>query len=366
MNVRFNRGSSDTFHQDLNQRVNQYFKSNNISKHGDSSMVAKSVILVALYFAPYFLLLFAPLPLWGMWLLCAVMGIALAGIGMSLMHDACHGAYSSNRKLNLVLSYSMNVIGGNRFNWSIQHNVKHHTYTNIYGVDEDLHNGNVIRFSPHSQWLWFHRLQHIYTWLLYLLGTLSWVTIKDFKQFNDIYQERSERDNTKYGRELVILITSKILYYTYMMVIPILVLDIPFLYVLIGFLTIHFVAGFILSITFQLAHVVEDISHESAFEKSVMDDSWAIHQLKTTCNFARKSQLLNWYLGGLNFQIEHHLYPNICHIHYRKLSDIVKNTAEEHNIQYHEYPNMFQAMLSHYRTLKRYSLKPEKLKASFA
>jgi linoleoyl-CoA desaturase len=368
--IRFEASAKRTFHTELLKNVNSYFKENNISKHANMTMVVKTCTLLAMYFIPYLIILNVAMPVWSMWLLTVVIGVALAGIGMGVMHDSCHGAYSSKPLINNFLSYSMNLIGGNKYNWVIQHNIKHHTFTNIFHADEDLENGNVIRLSPYSEYKWFHKYQHIYCWLLYSLGTLSWVTIKDFKQFGQLFKE----DNKKNGKgafiaELAILIFTKILYYVYMVVIPYMLLDLSLGQVLVGFLTMHFVAGWILSITFQLAHVVENTEHSIANvpEVTEIEDSWAIHQIKTTANFARKNPLLNWYLGGLNFQVEHHLFPNICHVHYDKIAPIVKKAVEDNGYTYNEYPTMTNAVVSHYNALKLYSdenYKPTKSKSN--
>ena len=342
----------------LRKRVNRYFKFNGISKKAPFRVWFKALVLFLGYFGSYaIILLFSP-PAWAMWLLTVLMGFSLAGIGMSVMHDACHGAFSKRPRLNSILGYSMNIIGGNKFNWMVQHNVKHHTYTNIFGADEDLDNGNVIRLSPYSKWYGLHRFQHVYCWFLYLLGTLSWVTIKDFRQFKVLYAE-TKGSKRQFYTELLVLISSKVLYYFYMVVIPIMVLTVPWWYILIGFLTVHFIAGFVLSVTFQLAHIVEHNEHHDLHNNPIMPDSWIVHQIKTTANFSRNSRLLNWYLGGLNFQIEHHLFPQICHAHYRKISRIVKRTVQEYGLPYYEHGNMLQAIQSHYRTLHRYSRKPE-------
>ena len=361
MKVKFKNppSTSDSLQSVLRKRVNQYFKANNLSKKGNWKIWTKAFILLASYVVPYLLILILPMPPYLMFLLVVLMGFAYAGIGMSIMHDACHGAFSKNPQVNSFLGYSMNLIGGNKFNWMVQHNVKHHTYTNIFGADEDLDNGDVIRLSPYSKWSKIHRYQHIYSWFLYLLGTLSWVTIKDFRQFRTLYKEQATTKE-EFSKELKILILSKILYYIYMVVIPLLVLDVPWWYILIGFLTIHFIAGFVLTVTFQLAHIVEMPHHDTIEQFTEMPDSWIAHQIKTTANFSRKSALLNWYLGGLNFQIEHHLFPQISHIHYKDISEIVKQTVQEYGLSYYEHSSMRQAVSSHYRTLRKFSLPTEK------
>ncbi|MEQ9425299.1 MAG: acyl-CoA desaturase [Cyclobacteriaceae bacterium] len=348
---------------DLRKRVNEYFDSNGISQHANFQMVFKTLSLLTLYFVPYLLILTTDLSLLAMWALTIPMGLAVAGIGMCVMHDANHGSYSSKPFINNFIGYAINLIGGNKFNWKIQHNVKHHTFTNIYGHDEDLSNGDVIRLSPFSDIKWFHKYQHIYSWFLYMLGTLSWVTIKDFKQFGHLYNEQKHIHRASFGKELAILTISKIIYYIYLVVVPVMILDIAAWHIFVGFITIHFVAGFTLSVTFQLAHVVEETSHEDGDANPSLD-SWAAHQIKTTSNFARKNWLANWFLGGLNFQIEHHLFPNVCHIHYKQISKIVKEVVEERGLVYNEHMTFFEAVRSHYTTLKYFGkYKPQRVAA---
>ncbi len=356
MVVKFEKAAADPFYIELRRRVDEYFEKNNLSKNANFAMVLKTIILMTAYFTPYILMLTMEFSNWGLVGLCGIMGVALAGVGMSVMHDSCHGSYSSNPRVNKVMSLTMNLIGGNAFNWKVQHNVKHHTYTNIYGLDEDVNNGDVIRLSPYSKHYWYHKYQHIYSWVLYLLGTISWVTIKDFRQLNQFRREGIMKFS--FSKELTTLIITKIGYLGYMLVVPMIVMDVPFYYVLLGFVIVHFVAGFILTVVFQLAHIVEDLEHDTNEAKTRMPHSWAVHQILTTANFSRKNIFLNWYLGGLNFQIEHHLFPNICHIHYVKISAIVKKTVQDFNMTYHEFPNMPLAIASHYRMLKRFSLAP--------
>ena len=353
MNLKFNTPAGDTFYADLTKRVNQYFKSSGIKKTGNLQMKVKTAILLIIYFTPYAMILFLPMPWWGGLLCSMMMGAGMAGIGMSVMHDACHGSYSTNQTVNKIMGYTMNMLGANKYNWTIQHNVKHHTFTNVYGADEDLDNGNLIRLSPFSKYSKIHKFQHFYSWFLYTLGTLAWVTTKDFKMFFTYKKENYVKNKQEFWKELSILFTSKVAYYGYIMVLPLLFSPWTWWQIIIGFVMLHFVSGFILSVTFQLAHIVENKTHEK-MDKPVIESSWAVHQLKTTANFARKSRFLNWYLGGLNFQIEHHLFPHICHIHYKKLSDIVRNTVKDHGLEYHEFQSMFSAIKSHYRILKVY------------
>lgn len=354
MALKFQPAGKESLQKELRTAVYQYFKDRDISINGDYRMIIKSSIILLLYFIPFVLILTNTLPIWAMWLLTVFMGLSVAGIGMGIMHDACHNSYSSNKIINRILSYSLNLVGGNRFNWIIQHNIKHHTYTNIYGEDEDIDNGGLIRLSPYAERKGYHKFQHIYSWFLYALATLSWVIAKDFRQFFQYKKEQRGKSRYNFKKELAVLIISKILFFSYMLILPYFILDLPLWMIIVGFLTIHLVAGFVLTVTFQTAHVVENTEHHTAVGHEGMFESWVKHQVKTTADFSRNSKFLNWYLGGLNFQIEHHLFPNICHIHYKNISEIVEKVVEKHGLSYNQYPTFSQAVKSHYRTLKHF------------
>ena len=163
------------FFRTLNARVNNYFKDNNISKTGNWKLHLKTIILFSIFLTPYFLILFLQdLPFWGTALLSIVMGIGMAGIGMNVMHDGNHGSYSNKSWVNKLMGGTIYVLAGNVYNWQVQHNVLHHTYTNIPGHDEDLDAGRVIRFTNHAKWYSFHRFQHYYSVFLYGLLTFNW------------------------------------------------------------------------------------------------------------------------------------------------------------------------------------------------
>lgn len=357
--IRFSSAQADFF-STLNQRVNQYFKTNNISRYANREMKVKTVFMYSLYFIPYFLIIGGAVtqPLW-MLLLCMIMGIGIAGIGLSVMHDANHGAYSNKNWVNRFLGYSLNLVGGNAFNWKVQHNVLHHTYTNIHDVDEDISPRGVLRMTPHGEWKFFHRFQHIYAWFFYGLMTLVWVLVKDFVRIRRYAKAGLiKKQKACYRTELLILIASKLIYVTYIFMIPIVVLSMPWWQVLIGFVVMHYIAGFILAVIFQPAHVIDGTEYPMPDKEGRMENNWAVHQLLTTTNFANNSRLFSWYVGGLNFQIEHHLFPNVCHVHYRKISPIVEKTAKEYGLPYKSKSTFIEALVAHARLLKELGKRP--------
>ena len=287
-----------------------------------------------------------------MWGLAVLMGVGVAGIGFSISHDALHGAYSSNKHVNRWLGMTFELMGASSYLWKLQHNVIHHTYTNIQGVDDDLEVSPLLRLSPESPYRSFQKHQHVYAFLAYGFSTLNWVFLKDYQ--NLLRKNLGPYQDLRHPiGEVALLVGMKIFYYLYMIVVPLLVLDITWWQFAIGFLTIHFTAGIILGVVFQLAHVVEGPDHFSGEGDRVMEDAWLVHEMKTTANFAQHNKLLCWYVGGLNFQIEHHLFPKVCSIHYPAISPIIRRVAKKYNIPYHYHPTLGKAILSHYRMLKR-------------
>lgn len=352
--IAFPRQTPEGFYATLKERANNYFKENNISTHANASMVIKTIVLLSFYFGAYALILSGRFSLTQDWLLCVAMGIGTAGLGFSVAHDAIHEAYSSNKQVNFVLGLVMNIIGGNRYVWSITHNVVHHTYTNVSHIDEDLEVAPFLRLSKHVEHKPIHRIQHLIGFAAYAFSSFFWVFIKDYKKF--FAKDLGPYKNKKHpASELAMLIIFKVVYYTYLIAIPLLVLDIKLWQFAVGFLTMHITAGLILGIIFQLAHVVEGPDTVLPDKAGNMEDEWAVHQLKTTSNFATDNPLLTWYCGGLNHQVEHHLFPRICSVHYTALSKIVKETAAEFNIPYYNQPTFAGAVGSHYRMLKKLS-----------
>ena len=352
---RFSNTKKSPFEATLRKRVNEYFKSRNISKHGDYRVWIKTVFMFALWFVPYFLLISGEVTSGlGVWAAYAVMGVAMAGIGLTVMHDACHGSFSSNKTVNQIMGYSLNLLGGTAFNWIVQHNVLHHTYTNVSGVDEDISHGPVLRLAPDQEHRFMHRFQVYYAWFLYGLMTISWTTMKDFVRLERYKKmELIEPLGRTYKGVLTEVILSKIFYYSYVLVLPIIVIDQPWYLIVGSYLTLHFIAGLILGLIFQPAHVMESTDFPVPDENNTLDNQRAIHQITTTTNFATKSRFFSWYAGGLNFQIEHHLFPTISHIHYKKLSEIVKRTADEYGLPYYNQPTFAHAIFYHGRMLHK-------------
>lgn len=352
--VKFAPIKGKSFASDVRKKVNDYFKSNNISKKGNHHLFFKCVLFFGLYFAPFVLILCGVITeFWWVMLSLLSMGIGLSGIGLTIMHDANHGSLSRKKWKNEVLKYTMNMIGASSINWRIQHNLLHHGFTNVHGADTDIDAPPFLRFTPHTKRRKIHRFQVFYAWFFYGLMTMNWVLVNDIGQiFTFAKQGHLEKFNTNLKKELPLLIASKILYLGYTFVLPLVLTDFAFWQVLIGFAVVHFIAGFTLSVIFQTAHVVSEIDFPMP-NKDRFDFTWAELQLKTTSNFAMKNKVLTWLVGGLNYQIEHHLFPEVSHVHYSKISKIVQETALEYGLPYYDHGSFWKAIRSHVSWLKQ-------------
>ena len=352
--VKFNVKDQPEFFQELRNRVNKHFKENSIPIQANFNMKFKTVFMICLYFVPFALMLTGVVStLWTVMLMWALMGLGMSGIGLSIMHDANHGSYSKNKTVNSILGFLSNFLGAYHVNWKIQHNVLHHSFTNVDGYDEDIYNA-VMRLSPNQEKKGIYRFQAFYAPFFYGIMTIYWLVSKDFKQV--IRYDKKEllaKQGLTLKKALMHVSFNKAWYIAFTIVLPMLLVSVAWWQTLLGFLMMQFICGLALGLIFQPAHVIEETEFYLPDEKGSVENNWAIHQMKTTANFANGSVFFSWFIGGLNYQIEHHLFPNICHVHYRNISSIVKKTAKEFNVPYYHHKTFFGALRSHFSLLNQ-------------
>lgn len=349
-NIKFAR--NPLFFSALREKTEAYFTSNNLKKTGDLRLFSKTVILLTTLSMLYiWLVFFTPASVLLSLFLCSIMGINISAIGFNVMHDGAHGSYSSKPWVNNTMALALNLLGGNALLWQQKHNINHHSFTNVEGLDDDIDIKPFIRIHEDQKGYWFHKFQHVYALFLYGLTYFFWVFYRDFKK----YFTGKIAENTPMKKmtlnEHIIFWLFKVIHFGIFLVLPIYYAGLW--QTIVGYLTMSFVTGLMLAIVFQLAHVVED-AHFYAPEtgKEYPEVEWAIHQVNTTVNFGTRSKMLNWLLGGLNFQVEHHLFPKISHVHYPAINKIVMETCKEYNVSYKEYPTMLSAFRSHMHHLK--------------
>jgi linoleoyl-CoA desaturase len=340
-----------SFHSEIKTRISEYFKNKGKATTGDFKLHFKAILLVTGLLAVYtHLVFFTPPAVWAV-LECILLGCVTAAIGFNVMHDGAHGSFSRYKWINNAASNFANFLGASQHMWKLKHNVIHHTYTNIHGVDDDIEARPLLRLCDEQPHYKIHKYQHLYFWAAYSLLYIWWIFVTDYTKYF----------SGKIGPTVIrkMTLSEHISFWFYKLAHAFIFVALPIYMVgfmpwLIGFLSMGLVTGFVLSIVFQLAHTVEHTHFpmpDNATGK--MEDEWAIHQVKTTANFATRNKVVSWLVGGLNFQVEHHLFPKISHVHYPAISKIIKKACEDHGIQYLEYPKVRLAVASHVAYLRQ-------------
>jgi len=348
--VRVHFPANGSFQADLKRRAEQYFEGAGRSRQGGFPMLFKTLTIVAWLAVSWALLVFAPVNAWQAALLSVSVGLAIAGIGFSVMHDANHGSYSSNPRINQIVSFSLDLIGASSFLWRQKHNLMHHTFTNISGVDADIETGSpMLRLAPWQPRLKHHRFQHVYVWLLYGVFPLEWWFVDDLRELASGRIAGRPFPKAR-GWALTRTLVGKAIFVAWAFLIP--VLFHPTWKVIPLFALGLFVLGNVIASVFQLAHCVSEADFLEAPLGGEMKTEWAEHQVNTTVDFARKNKFLSWYLGGLNYQVEHHLFPRVCHLHYPALSALVEESCAAHGIRYRAEPSLVSALSSNVRWLR--------------
>jgi linoleoyl-CoA desaturase len=342
----------------LRERVSFFFKENQISTKANSSMVLKSFFYMSLVILNYSLILSNVAGGVGFFLLSIFFGFLISIGTMNIAHDALHGAYASNSPGNRMLGLLMDLFGASSFYWKKGHTIDHHTFTNIAEHDADLGVPFVLRLCPKAQHLWFHRFQHIYAPFLYCFNLMHWVYLSDFKRIYKIIRLKNKAPGNPSNLEIFLLVAFKCVHLFLFLALPIMVLPYAWWVVVLGYLSFLAAAGITLTVIFQLAHIVENVAFPLPDEEGKIENSFIKHQLSTTSNFAIDNRLVTFLFGGLNFQVEHHIFPHVCHMHLPKIAPIVRSTAQEFGLTYHANSSLFGAICSHFRTLKKLGQNP--------
>ncbi len=344
--------NSAGFQRELKRRVDEYFESRKLTPRDSPKMYLKTAIIAAWFLGTYLALLFAPLTFLTAIPLLISMGLVTAAIGFNIQHDGGHKAYSDSPTINRVMAYTMDFLGASSYLWNWKHNSFHHIFTNIDGLDEDIDMGYLGRLSPHQPRLPFHRFQHYYLWFLYGFITVKWNFLDDF---SNVIKGRIASHSVPRPKnwDLLGFIGGKLIFLSWVFIIPMLVGHAWWI-VLLAYLVSFYIQGVVISVVFQLAHALEEADFPLPDETTNrMDNEWCIHQVETTVDFSRKNPIWTWYLGGLNFQVEHHLFPKICHVHYPALAKIVEETSKEFGIDYQAHYSILDGVRSHYRHLRQ-------------
>ena len=353
MKIYFEDQGNRDFFQTLKNRVDDYFLHNKLSKQGGFFLYAKSAAILGVEILLYLLLISNWLSATGYILTYMLFGITTGLLNFMIVHEVLHGGFSPYHRLNKVLGYLFDITGISSYVWKVTHNTLHHTYTNIPGFDADIDKAITLRLNPKDTLRKFHHYQNYYAFFLYSLVTINWVFYADYSLFF-----KEIRENKAPRSEIILFFILKVVNLFLLVGLPLLLLQLPWWVIILGYFCGHLTSGLFISTVFQLAHVVESTGYAEPNDAGIIKNNWAAHELATTCDFAPDNLWLNWLLGGLNLQVEHHLFPLISHVHYPALQKIVKQTAAEYGLPYNECPTVASALVSHYTKLKELGRSP--------
>jgi len=342
---------SDGFYAELRRRVDHYFRGTGRTPRDCPQMYWKTLFIFGWFAASYALLVFLVGTWWLALPLAISLGLSMAAVGFNIQHDGGHRAYSDRSWVNKLMALTLDLLGASSYFWAKKHNYLHHSFTNIAGHDDDIDLGFLARLAPHQKRRKFHRLQHFYLWALYGFLPIKWQIFDNFHAAvtGRIGEYRIARPK---GWDLATFVAGKAVFFSLAFALPLLLH--PVWVVLVFYATASIVAGVVFGVVFQLAHCVE----EAAFpvprrDLGRMETAWAVHQLETTVDFARGNRLLSWFIGGLNFQIEHHLFPQVCHVHYPALARLVEETCKDFGLRYRAHKTFLDGVMAHFRWLRR-------------
>ncbi len=345
------------FRAELKRRVDRYFENLGVSPHGSPRIVRKTVVILAWFLASYLMLLGVATTAWQAALLAVSLGLAMAGIGFDLQHDGNHGGYSTHPFVNRLAAFGLDLLGGASYNWSWKHNIFHHSNPNVAGIDADIDLEPFVRMSPAQKWRPMHRLQFFYLWPLYSLLAVKW---HFFDDFNDLYHGKIGENPfpRPTGARLWTLVLGKVVFFSWAFVLP--SFFHPFWQLALVYLLASATLSVALALTFQMAHCVEGNAFPARDAGSAPPTKeWAVHQVEATADFAPGNPFVTWYMGGLNYQVEHHLFPKVCHVHLPQLAPIVEAVCKEQGIRYHVNPTTRSALASHARFIRKLGRRPE-------
>jgi linoleoyl-CoA desaturase len=339
------------FWNEMKIDIDRYFTSNKISKKANTAWWLRAVIMLLLFTIPYFIIVTHACSMLVNIICCIIMGIGMAGIGLGISHQASHGTVSKYRFLNKLMSLTFNMLGMSSYLWHIKHDVFHHAYTNIYAKDEALKEGTLFRFTKDTPFLKCHKFQHLYAFFIYAIFTIFWAFALDFEKLWRYNANGSPNFKKHATSEIVTFWITKIYYVAICFIIPF-YFKFTILNIACGFLIVHITGSLIITHVLQVEHINTATDLLVSDENGFVYKNWAQNQLEGTANFKCDNIILSWYLAGVNFQIEHHLFPEINAVHYPEISNIIKMVCAKYNLKYIEFSSFGAALNAHYKALK--------------
>jgi len=349
--IKFQSGSSSLFFRSLNKEVGEMIERNGLLKKAKKVLYIKTIFFLLLFGGMYSSLYlidhssFSSLAF--NYVLIGLAGILLA---FNVSHDACHGSFSKNKRVNYWMYHlTFNLQGTNAYLWQLRHNASHHVFPNVDGCDADIDDNPFLRLSPQHPLKNYQRYQHIYAIFVYCIYSLHWFLIKDlFYLFRKKVANLQQKKHS--AKEFVLLFFWKIVYIVLLVIIPIMYgYDLG--NVLMAFTIMHVCLSLFFIHVLIATHLCMETQFPQTDENGNLPGDYYTHQLVTSLDYAPTNKIYNFFLGGFNSHAAHHLYPKLPHTTYPEISALIEKKAKEFNVPYNKL-SIVDAIRSHYQFLK--------------
>ena len=344
--------SGHVYHQ-IKTKADAYLNDPKMKRMGQIALWIKFISLCAIIGISYNFLIHAT-TFNALLISYLIFGFVFLLLGINFGHDAAHHCVSGNRIVDSILfQLIFGLQGLSSYIWQIRHNFSHHIFPNVYENDTDLEISDLILLSPHQKKLAVHKYQHIYAIFLYMLFSLSWIFVVDFKMLT-----RKKHANINIGKvpvfELVKLVIIKAAYICIFLVLPAHYSSLSYWAVIGAYLIMNIVVSVFLAFTFFISHHVNETEYLDAIDhEKTVPDSWIRRQIVSTVDFNTHSAVANYLFGGFNLHVAHHLFPGLSHIYYPRLTRMIKETLEENNLNWYQSYSFFDGVVSHLSLLKK-------------
>ena len=346
------------FHRTLNRRVSNYFKSNGLDPKVNVITFWRYALFCFLsVFLWYICLdLYADMPLTSL-IVAAIAGLFTALVAMTVGHDGNHYAITHKPWIwTWCFFVSGSLTGYSSLSWRTQHTYGHHMFTNIDGVDPDIHTApkgpDVRRIKPRQSWFPTYRLQHIYMLIVYPILVYK-MKVEDFHTFY-VMKKATIRINPLTLFQISMFVGEKLLHLLIRLIVP--CVFYPFLSIVVLNLTADIITGLWQAFISQITHVNSMV--EWPDRKKKYDTPWAEMQVATTVDFATSSWFWSMLTGTVNHQVAHHLFPGVLQTYYPHITPIVKQTCADFGLPYNSQPTVLHALLLHFGYLNIMGIKP--------
>jgi linoleoyl-CoA desaturase len=355
--IRFRQESADPFYSVLKRRVDDYFRRTGKSHLADRLFWLKAALFGGLTALSYVLILWCPFPTWVLIPLAAVYGVSTLLLSINLAHDGAHRSIVRTWWINDAVQFiCFTLVGVNAYLWQMRHTKSHHIFPNVNGCDIDIDENPFIRLSPNQPWRWHFQFQHWYAAPAYVFVALYTILISDFVY---LFKRRlaNMTDIHHPPHQYVLFILSKVLYFGITLALPMWLLPVPWWQVLIGYLVLTASASLVFVFLLIGTHFSEAAAFPSTDAGGNLPYSWAEHNLLTACDWSPTSFWAHFFVGGVNAHAAHHLFPKVCHTHYRAIARIIIETADEFGLEYHR-TDLIGIVRSHFQFLKKMGRMP--------